>query len=340
MWRRATAVLLLTSVVLLSGCTHRVLARKLVQAPNQSGMAQSGLKAMDFKKDFSPWSSTWRLPVGPPDAELQVAVIEPADYKLKHELKIKPTATAGRSNLTLDMKWDLTAAGKARNPAKGTVVLLHGVYVSKEAMLHWAMYLAQAGYRVVLVDLRGHGQSTGDWITFGAIETRDLGLLLDDLQRRGLAGRRVGVLGISYGASLGLLLAAKDNRVATVVALQPFSDVRRAIPPFVRANFGPMAKGITDEDFSVATRRAAKLAGFSWAETDVVRAVSMSTVPILIFHGAQDTWISPDQSRELIKHAPAGSKFGLRSNDTHVTLAVRLDPIANEVVAWFDQHLP
>lgn len=340
MWRRAAIVLLSASIVLLSGCAHRVLAKKLVQAPNQSGMAQSGLKAKDFKKDSSPWSATWRLPVGPPEAELQVAVIEPADYKLKHELKIQPTATAGRSNLTVDMKWDLTAARKARNPAKGTIVLLHGVYVSKEAMLHWAMYLAQAGYRSVLVDLRGHGQSTGDWITFGAIETRDLGQLLDDLQRRGLAGRKVGVLGISYGASLGLLLAAKDNRVAAVVALQPFSDVRRAIPPFVRANFGPMAKGISDEDFSKATRRAAKLAGFSWADTDVVRAVSMSTAPFLLYHGTQDTWIAPEQSRELFKHAPAGCKFGQLANDSHVTLAMRLDPIANEVVAWFDQHLP
>jgi len=340
MWRHATIFLLSASIGLLSGCTHRVLAKKLVQAPNQSGMAQSGLTAKSFKEGFTPWTSTWRLPVGPPVAELQVAVIEPADYKLKHELKIQPSATVGKSDLKIDMKWDLPAAGKTRNPAKGTVVLLHGVYVSKEAMLHWALYLAQAGYRSVLVDLRGHGQSTGDWITFGAFETRDLGLLLDDLQRRGLAGRRVGVLGISYGASLGLLLAAKDNRVATVVALQPFSDVRRAIPPFVRANFGSMAKGISDEDFSAATRRAAKLAGFAWAETDVVRAVSMSTAPILLFHGTQDTWIAPEHSRELIKLAPAGSKLGLRSNDSHVTLSIRLDPIADEVVAWFNQHLP
>ncbi len=340
MWRLAVVIVLSAAVVSLSGCANHVLARKLVQAPNQSGLAQSGLTAIDFKKDFSPWSSTWRLPVGPPKAVLQVAVIEPADYKLRHELKVEPTATAGENNLTVDIKWDLAAAGKTRMRAKGTILLLHGVYVSKEAMLHWAMYLAQSGYRSVLVDLRGHGQSTGDWITFGAFETRDLGQLLDDLQRRGLAGRRVGVLGISYGASLGLLLASKDDRVATVVALQPFSDVRRAIPPFVRENFGPMAKGISDEDFAAATRRAARLAGFSWAETDVERAVSMSTAPILLFHGAQDSWIAPEHSRALVKNAPAGSKFGQLPNDTHVTLAVRLDPIASEVAAWLDQHLP
>ena len=48
----------------------------------------------------------------------------------------------------------------------------------------WALVLAKAGYRVVLVDLRGHGHSTGDRIYFGGIERTDLVQCLDALTQR------------------------------------------------------------------------------------------------------------------------------------------------------------
>src|SRR5207302_636031 len=77
----------------------------------------------------------------------------------------------------------------ALNP-KATIFLLHGVMMSKESMLHWGFYLAEKGYRIVLVDLRGHGQSTGDVITYGAYEGDDLSQVLDELsQRKLIAGR-------------------------------------------------------------------------------------------------------------------------------------------------------
>ncbi len=46
------------------------------------------------------------------------------------------------------------------------VVLAHGIGDSREAYRFVAPALAQAGYRVASVDLRGCGQSSADWASY------------------------------------------------------------------------------------------------------------------------------------------------------------------------------
>ncbi len=324
--------------MLVTGCASRILAKKIVQAPNRSGLRQEGFTAEDLRKtERVPWTDSWGLRVGPPQAELQVCVLEPGDYRLKHQLTTQSNPVTRREKMSVTMEWD--KRGAARPAVKGTVIVLHGIYVSKEAMLHWALYLAQAGYRCVLLDQRGHGQSTGKWITYGAVEARDMSQLIDELQRRGLAGDRVGVLGLSYGASVGLLLAARDERVGTVVALAPFCTAREAIPEFVRTSLGTMAKKLSDGDFSTALDRAQRLAAFSWEDTDLRPVIGRSQAAMLLYHGERDDWLSPRHSRELIAGAPKGSRLVILPKEDHITLSVRLDPIATDVVAWLDGHL-
>jgi pimeloyl-ACP methyl ester carboxylesterase len=48
-------------------------------------------------------------------------------------------------------------------------------------MLPAAKELAEAGYRAVLVDLRGHGRSTGKYTTFGVQAAKDLSQVIDAL---------------------------------------------------------------------------------------------------------------------------------------------------------------
>jgi len=207
-------------------------------------------------------------------------------------------------------------------------------------MIHWALDLAQRGYRTVLVDLRGHGRSTGHLITFGAVEAKDLKQVMDDLERRGVVAGSTGVLGISYGAVVALQWAALDPRVATVVALEPYSNPQQAIMEFSRGYFSREMKRIDDATFVAAEAKAAHLAGFAWADADVLHSVQRMRVPILFFHGQRDTWIPPIHSERLLAAAPAGSRRVLLPDDNHLTLAVRLEPLAPEVAAWFDAHLP
>jgi len=72
---------------------------------------------------------------------------------------------------------------EAGSPGRPAILLLHGYLQDKRSVTSWAVRFAQAGYRCALVDLRGHGASTGIHISFGAFESRDLQTVLDDLER-------------------------------------------------------------------------------------------------------------------------------------------------------------
>ena len=96
---------------------------------------------------------------------------------------------------------------------RGTVVLLHGYGLAQFSMAPWALRLGQEGWRCVLVDLRGHGKSTGRRIYFGMKEANDLTQLLDALAHDGQLREPVGVMGESYGAALALRWKTVDARV-------------------------------------------------------------------------------------------------------------------------------
>lgn len=321
-------------VFLQTGCVSSILATMAVKAPNQQQVPRAVRDAEYARRFDSVYAQTWRLPVGPPPAVLSLAVVEPGDYQFNYSVEWKEAN--GWKWLEPRFAWKLPAAPRS---ARGTVVLLHGYRDAKENVAHWALCLAEAGYRCVLVDLRGHGRSGGDFIGFGAFEVGDLTRVLDDLQKRGLAGEQVGLLGVSYGASMGLLLAAHDKRVGAIVALEPFSNAARALVEFAHGVAPREAAEISDADFAAAVAKAARRARFSWSDGDVLAAMEHVTIPVLFIHGAKDTWISPDNSRVLHARAHEPSRLVILPEDEHVILSMRLGDIVPEVRDWFDRYL-
>ena len=323
-----------------SGCVSSVLATIAIKAPNQQ-QVPAAVRDKRYAELFDAlYSQTFRVPVGPPQAELAVAVIEPGNYHFNYAVELRHTPN--RWNwLEPKFEWTLPdrSNGAAVVSAKGTLLILHGYRDAKENIAHWALCLAEAGYRCVLVDLRGHGRSTGDSIGFGAFETHDLARVLDELQKKGLASERVGLLGVSYGASMGLLLAAKDQRVGAVVALEPFSDAAKAVVEFAHGVAPQQAAKISDRDFASAVEKAARRGKFSWSDGDVLAAMKNVSVPVLFYHGAKDRWLSPDNSRILQAAAKGPSRLVILDDDDHISLSMRLGSIAPEVRDWFDRYL-
>jgi pimeloyl-ACP methyl ester carboxylesterase len=219
------------------------------------------------------------------------------------------------------------------------VILLHGFLQNRNSVTPWAIRLAQAGYRCALLDLRGHGLSTGKHISFGAFEARDVSAVIDDLGRRGWDVSRVGLFGVSYGASVALLTAGRDERVRTVVAFEPFASAERAVPELMRAVFTSEARGISDQQFAAAHIKQARVAGFSWADADIPAALRRTRAPVLFLHGEADAWLSPDHSRTLFKYAPVGSRLELVPKANHVTLPLQIAPFETEIIDWLGAGL-
>jgi pimeloyl-ACP methyl ester carboxylesterase len=332
---RIVTLLLLAAVALaVSGCASKILAQKIVEAPNRTFPPWPPKGSPEAEKVAQTFSRIWRVPVGPPHAELAVAVVEPGDYGLRFG-----TAFRRDRHPRVNVDWSPKPNPEISIECKGTIVLLHGFLTSKEMMLHWAVFFAQQGYRAVLVDLRGHGASSGEWITYGTVEAADLVQVMDDLDRRGLAPGGVRVLGVSYGAVMGMHWAARDPRVKTVVALQPFSEPRRAVVEFARGfpDARKLTARLSDATFAVALERAAELADVRWDELNVVEAVKRLRIPVRLYHGGRDTWIPPGHSEALAAAAPVGSELVVFPEDDHLTLSMRLDPLALDVIGWFER---
>ena len=328
------------AALLLSGCVSSILARQVVAPPNKSGIKPLFADWEALKRAPTAFSQTWTVPVGPPTAKIAVATVEPGDYGFIYDLRMEYADAKAPHIAHFNAFWRPAGeAVRASTPPRGTIVLLHGYLQTRDSVTPWAVRLAQAGFRCVLIDLRGHGASTGEHISFGAFESRDLSQVLDDLAGRGWDVSRVGVLGVSYGASVALLAAGRDPRIVTVVAMEPFFSAERAVPELMRAVFTTEAKGISDRQFAKAHVREAEIAGFDWADADIPAALARTRAPVLFIHGEKDTWLSAEHSRELAKIAPPGSQLTLAPLDNHVSLPLQLETFAPAVVEWFEKGL-
>ena len=225
-------------------------------------------------------------------------------------------------------------------PVRGTVLLLHGFVADHHQLEGPAKALQKAGYRAVLVDLRGHGRSTGDHITFGVEDAVDLRQLTDHLQKEHLCGASVGVYGTSYGAATALLFAGSDPRVKAVVAVAPFASLREEAPYFGKYVLALPGRFLTAADYVKVVDRMGKLAGFDPDACSPLAAIQKTTAHVRLFHGTSDLIVSSHASEELAAAAPGRTELTLVPGKGHLSLVLDLlGELRPQTREWFDTYL-
>jgi pimeloyl-ACP methyl ester carboxylesterase len=301
--RRFALGLLLTASLFLTGCSLFLpywMPTAIVYAPNFGKTIDALSEATSEQLEAWGIAQSLQVSAGPPLARLSVWVMEPE-----------------------------------QRPARGTVLVLHGIRDSKMSMRGMGRLLAGGGYRCLLVDLRGHGSSGGDWLTYGVVDSRDLSQVLDAIQHRGLLAEPVGAFGCSYGAATAIQLAGRDSRIQSVVAVAPFATLNVAVHSYARLlGLGfILPKGMIDR----AVEDAGRIGQFRPAEASPLQAIRQTSARILLIHGAADWKIPPSSSQQLHAAAPQHSRLILVENAGHdsVMATVRNSSKA-EILAWFD----
>ena len=286
---------------------RRLLSHAIVTAPNAVNPFVGPQNPLPPVESFAGVDQQFRVDVGPPDASLSVSVVDP-----KPEL----------------------------GPPRATVLVLHGFVIRSVWMMGTARMLADAGYRTVLVDLRGQGGSTGRVMTYGVREAQDLSQVIDALEQRRLIAGRLGVYGYSYGASVAIHLAGRDPRVGAVVAVAPFSSMRDEVPHYLRTVFPVASSLVSKEKWQEAIDEAGRRGGFDPDEANALTAIRRTAAPVLLIHGAEDHLIPSWHSMRLNQAAPDRSRLVILPETGHISIWYDAHhEVADHARRWFDRWL-
>jgi pimeloyl-ACP methyl ester carboxylesterase len=140
---------------------------------------------------------------------------------------------AGAEIVTAEATDGLTLVGEfyAVSDTAPSVLLMHMLGSRRSAWQPLIPSLTEAGYNVLAVDLRGHGETGGarDW----SLAERDVQTWVDWLMEQPTsADAPVALVGGSIGANLALVGCAADERCTTVIALSPGLDYGGITPEF------------------------------------------------------------------------------------------------------------
>jgi len=120
--------------------------------------------------------------------------------------------------------------------AERVMILVHGRDASKQNAIsgkfpRLAAELHGAGLAVLMIDLRGHGESEGKRYTFGVHERRDVLGAVDFLLEQGFMPGKIGVLGISLGGAAVIGAAVEEEAIGVVVVDSIFADIKMLVQP-------------------------------------------------------------------------------------------------------------
>lgn len=168
-------------------------------------------------------------------------------------------------------------------PSRGTVVFSHGTAGSMGHHLGFVMWLAKAGYDVLMYDYRGYGKSQGNTDRLGMVQDAHAALVFAGTQNKAIDHKV-----ISYGHSLG---GAKS--VVAIAENKP-AKVRAVITDATFASYRDMA-------LVLGGKLAADLVTDELSPVDEIAKIS--PLPLLIIHGNKDPVVPLAQGQKLFEAA-------------------------------------
>lgn len=185
-------------------------------------------------------------------------------------------------------------------PVNKLVILVHGYTGRGREMAMFAHYYRETlGYHVLMPDLRGHGESAGEYIGFGWHDRFDL---LDWVQ---LMIRRLGedVKIVLHGVSMGggtVLMSSGErmpDQVQGIISDCAYSSVAGILSYQLRRMFKLPAFPLLHMTSLVCKLRA----GYWFGEASALKQLRQNQKPILFIHGGKDTFVPTEMVYELYK---------------------------------------
>ena len=222
---------------------------------------------------------------------------------------------------------------------EGKGLMKNALWTDDIHFLKQAKYLVDAGYSVLMYDLRNHGNSgegTIPWITWGTEERKDVLAAVNYISNhKDYEGASIGLLSICMGAAsstfaFGMEPELRANKkVKTMIAVQPLTY-----------DYFTDAMGMPQSAIKSGNKYSQKKRGVDLTGDSFLPYVKDISVPTLVIQNENDPMTNLDMVKQYHQDLP-GEKEMLwldleeKRGAAYVWLGNTPDPILN----WFDKYV-
>lgn len=219
-----------------------------------------------------------------------------------------------------------------------TIIICHGWGANKSDILPSMLFLLKKGFNLLYFDFRNHGKSGGNVSSLGKLEGLDLAAAVEYIKKeKPELSKKIGVYGISMGASVAILTSAQDERISAIVVDSPFSSFNYIVVRYAKLFYKIPKYPLTPITFLFAKMRL----GFNPDDFSAVRYVEkISPRPVFFIHGANDERIPAAEGKKLYDMAGEPKELWEVPGADHMESHGK-NPIEYErrVGEFFEKHL-
>lgn len=180
---------------------------------------------------------------------------------------------------------------------KGAIVIMHGLRSNRLSLVERIKFLSKAGFSVLTFDFQGSGESVGEKLTFGYLESRDANASLKFIKQK-LPNEKIGVMGISMGGA-AFLLQKQPEKADALILEMVYPTIQRAIEN--RLNLW-IFKGADNFSFLMTKQFPLRL-GITVDELRPLDKIKAVNCPTFFIVGENDHHTTLEESRQLFESA-------------------------------------
>lgn len=203
-------------------------------------------------------------------------------------------------------------------PGAGAVLLLHGMGGNRTAMLGRARFLHRKGFTVLAPDFQAHGESPGQHITFGELESLDARAALAFLKATA-PRERIGIIGVSMGGA-ALLVGPEPLDADALVLESVYPTFRDAVADRIHVWLGPLGF-VSGAVTPALIQLVAPRIGVDPKQLRPIDAIAKVDEPLLVIAGTKDQYTKIAETKALFARATAPKELwevvGAAHEDLH-----------------------
>ncbi|MFH1379883.1 MAG: alpha/beta fold hydrolase [bacterium] len=216
----------------------------------------------------------------------------PQDYGLEYEKH----SLISSDNIKIHA-WFVPCQG-----SNATIILLHGWGAHKGNILPNSFFLHNRGkYNLLYIDYRNHGESGGTSSSLGLHETKDLIAAVEFLKaQKPHASVHIGLLGVSLGATIGILGTAQIPEIEALVAESAFGR-----PADVIVRYAKLFYNVPKFPLVLITLLFVQLKlKIRFAQIEALQYIGrIAPRPVFLIQGAEDVRMPPSEGKNLFARA-------------------------------------